>query len=180
MNLRLLFKPLGIFLMLVVAANTLWLPTAAAATLTLQSIGASTVGGQRISSWTYTGTNPLLSGTADPSATVTITIDGVPATATADASGNWSYKPTTLATEGSYTVSIVSGDQTLAFTLAIGAYTGSTTTGTTATASATTKGGVMEELPVSGSVGETLQLIGIGLGLIGMGFTTRWLIQSSR
>ncbi len=144
----------------------------AAAAFTLQKIGASDVGGRRISSWTYMGSNPAFSGTADPITTVTITINGTAATATADATGNWSYTPTTLTGEGTHQVTIASGDQTVAFTLGLSPYSG----GTGATLSATTKGGV-DELPLSGGLSQTLSLISIGLVLVAMGFASRWIIH---
>ena len=142
-----------------------------AATLTLQNIGVSSVGGRRISSWTYMGTNPVFTGTADPSAIVSISINAVSATATADALGAWSYTPTTLTGEGSFPIVITSGDQIISFTLALSPYSSGTLTGT---ASGTTKGGV-EELPVSGSIAETLKLIGMGMGLIAMGGASWWI-----
>jgi len=152
-----------------------------AATLTLQEIGASTVGGRRISSWTYTGMNPVFSGTADPDATVSVTIASeTPATVTADATGNWSYIPTTLATEGSYQVTIVSGDQTISFMLTIGSYAGySSTTATDSAVTGTTKGGLPDTLPVSGSLENTITLMVTGLGLIAIGLTTRWLVREA-
>lgn len=158
---------------LTVAGSAIAVTRVAAATLTLQNIGVSSVGGRRISSWTYMGSNPTFSGTADPSAQVTVTIADAAGTATADASGAWSYKPTTLTAEGTYPVVITSGDQTLQFTLGISPYSGAATGTASAGAS---KGGVTpEELPVSGSVGETLKLIALGLGLIAMGGVSWWL-----
>ena len=152
-----------------------------AATLTLQEIGASTVGGQSISSWTYTGMNPVFSGTADPDASVSITIASeAPTSVTADATGNWSYTPTTLNTEGSYQVTIVSGDQTISFMLTIGPYAGySSTTATDSAVTGTTKGGMPDTLPVTGSFTDTLKLIAAGLGLIAVGLTTRWLVREA-
>src|SRR5207247_2281803 len=69
--------------------------------------------------------NPALTGTADPNAVVHFTVDGaaVAATATADATGAWSYTPAGLAA-GSHTVVASetdaagnSGSASLTFTL---------------------------------------------------------------
>lgn len=172
MMLKKLIARIAIFVVCIsVISASLVVSKALAAVLTLQEIGASSVGGASISSWTYMGTNPTFSGTADPSATVTLTIGEETATATADTTGAWSYTPTTLVGSGSFPVTITSGDATISFTLALSP-SGSSTT---ATDSAVSKGGVTEELPMSGGLEDTLKLIGVGLGLIAMGFTVRWL-----
>ncbi|HSW23321.1 MAG TPA: Ig-like domain-containing protein, partial [Burkholderiaceae bacterium] len=67
---------------------------------------------------------PALSGTAEPNATVTITIDGAPVTVTANAAGAWSHTPAALA-DGLHSVSVTQTDAagntspsaTLAFTV---------------------------------------------------------------
>lgn len=154
-----------------VTSTSLVVSKVLAAVLTLQEIGASSVGGASISSWTYMGTNPTFVGTADPSATVTLVIGEETATATADSAGAWSYTPTTLVVDGSFPVTITSGDATISFTLALSPSSDSVT----ATDSALSKGGVTEELPLSGGLEDTLKLVAVGLGLIAMGFTVRWL-----
>jgi len=69
--------------------------------------------------------NATLSGTADPKATIKFTVDGkaITATATADASGKWTYTPTGLA-DGQHTIvatetnaSGKTGSATVTFTL---------------------------------------------------------------
>ncbi|WP_198175357.1 Ig-like domain-containing protein [Spirosoma telluris] len=48
---------------------------------------------------------PTYAGTAEPSSTVTVLVDGSPTgTTTADASGNWSYTPGTPLSDGTHTV----------------------------------------------------------------------------
>ncbi|MHB8418351.1 MAG: adventurous gliding motility protein AgmC [Myxococcales bacterium] len=54
---------------------------------------------------TVTTTQPTITGTAAPGSTVDVYVDGVlVGTATADASGNWSFTPTTPLSGGSHTV----------------------------------------------------------------------------
>jgi len=48
---------------------------------------------------------PLYSGTAEAGSTVTLIVDGLPVgNATADAAGEWSFRPTTALVEGAHTV----------------------------------------------------------------------------
>ncbi|MFE8605091.1 adventurous gliding motility protein AgmC [Archangium violaceum] len=55
---------------------------------------------------------PVISGTAEPHSTVTIIIDGTEVgTATTDASGNWSYTPTTPLTPGEHEVQVRATDE---------------------------------------------------------------------
>ncbi|OJT25163.1 hypothetical protein BO221_12375 [Archangium sp. Cb G35] len=55
---------------------------------------------------------PVISGTAEPNSTVTIIIDGTEVgTATTDASGNWSYTPTTPLTPGEHEVQVRATDE---------------------------------------------------------------------
>lgn len=163
---RLLFSVLTASLILSQAATV-------ASALTLESIGASTVGGQSISSWTYQGSNPIFRGTAAPSATVTIDIAGTTATATADASGNWSYTPTNLASSGDYVVTITEGSETETFTLTMTTTSQSTTT---TTSTSTSSGSVVlpDELPQTGTAEETALLIGGGLGSMLIGVLFYW------
>ncbi|MDC0709814.1 Ig-like domain-containing protein [Stigmatella sp. ncwal1] len=54
---------------------------------------------------------PTITGTAEPGSTVTVIIDGtVVGTAPVDASGNWTYTPTTQLPEGVHTVSATATD----------------------------------------------------------------------
>lgn len=129
--------------------------------LTLDNIGASqTTNGNPGSQWWYTGANPTLSGTAEPSSVVTVVIDSISDTTLAFADGNWSYTPTTL-TEGEHTVSITADGETIAFTLNIGQDSSELTTTSQSTSSAST-----QTLPVSGSTETTLFLMFGGLVLM--------------
>jgi class 3 adenylate cyclase len=92
--------------------------------------------------------SPVLTGTGDPNAVVHFTIDGsaIAATATANASGAWSYTPTGLA-DGSHTVVASetnaggsAGTASLAFTLDTQAPTPTITGGTAANGQATVTG----------------------------------------
>lgn len=141
--------------------------------LSLESIGNSSVAGRKISSWYYQGSNPTFSGTADPSATVTIDISGTSGTATADSAGSWSYKPTTLTTTGMYPITITSGANSLAFNLDI---TASSSSGSTSTKGGSTSGSLNlpDELPKTGSFEQTLLLMGTGLGLVLAGALFYW------
>jgi LPXTG-motif cell wall-anchored protein len=142
------------------------------AALTLESIGVSTVGGRRISSWTYQGVNPTITGTADPSASVSLSIDGTTQTATADGTGSWSYKPTDLTASGSYPITVSSGSDSMTFTLQL---TTTSSTGTTTTGATTSSELVMpDELPQTGTAQETTLLIGGGLGLVMAGVLFYW------
>jgi hypothetical protein len=85
----------------------------------LKTIGSLNVDGITISQIWYTnGSNLNFTGIALENADVTANIDGVSATVTADASGNWSY--TTSLTDGDHAVSFTSNDSNIAFTLTIG------------------------------------------------------------
>ena len=124
--------------------------------LTIDTIGSSsTTSGNPGTEWYYTAQNPNLSGTADVSSTVTIDIDGTAFSTTSDASGNWSYQPTTL-TNGDHTVIVSDTTSSITFTMHIGE-TASSTKGGTSTASDSA-----ETLPVSGAMTNTLMLLGGG------------------
>lgn len=94
------------------------LPVSQAASLSLTSIGALNTNGSMYSEWWYTGSNPLLKGSADSGQKVTINIDGKSHEVTADSSGMWSYQ--TSMGSGDYTVSVAAGTQSYGFTLHLG------------------------------------------------------------
>ena len=101
-----------------VAAVFLFWKSAQAAFLVLTRIGTLSTGGVIYSTWTYTGISaPDLAGTATPSATVTVTVNGLIATTSADVSGNWTVTPTNIL-EGSNSISITSGNEAIDFILA--------------------------------------------------------------
>ncbi len=85
----------------------------------LTQIGSMDLGGNAYSEWWYTQENPSLTGVAAASATVEIDIDGTKSNVTADASGNWSFAPTTL-TSGDHTVIVTTGGEAYSFTLHAG------------------------------------------------------------
>jgi hypothetical protein len=81
---------------------------AATATAPTLSVGGSAIAANGTA--TVTSNTPTLSGTADPNATIAITVKpaGTTLSATADASGNWSVTPTTDIPNGSNTLAVVS------------------------------------------------------------------------
>jgi len=110
-------------------------PSVLAAGFQLKSVGGLNTEGATLSHLWYSNSSVTFTGTALGNATVTATIDGTTNTATADASGNWSYS-TTLA-EGDHQISFSSDGSTISFTLTIGqppADIGSLPTATTPTA----------------------------------------------
>ena len=131
---------------------------------TLDSIGSSTYTTQTITEWWYTGQNPTLSGTAAASSAISITIDSTAFSTTADASGNWTYTPTTLTT-GDHTVSLTGDGQTVSFTIHIGQNVPADL-GTTSTSTGSA-------MPVSGSVSQTLAILGLGAGAIFAGLALK-------
>jgi LPXTG-motif cell wall-anchored protein len=162
-----------IILSLLVALLVLSQSAGIVAALTLESIGVTTVG-RRISSWTYQGSNPSLVGTADPSAAVSIAINGTTQSATADGTGSWSYKPTDLSTSGSYPITISSGSDSMTFTLNL--TTTASGSSTTTTKGGTTSGELVlpDELPQTGTAQETLLMVAGGLGLVMAGVLFYW------
>lgn len=97
-----------------VASNPVW-----AGGFNLKSIGSVETGGQQISHWWYTSSVPIMIGEAGPGETVTVSIDGVEGTSTADGDGNWTYTPSALDT-GDHEITLTSGGSTINFTLTIG------------------------------------------------------------
>ncbi|MEX0895807.1 MAG: LPXTG cell wall anchor domain-containing protein [Patescibacteria group bacterium] len=163
------------FLLLFVIGLSLVLTTqiVRAATLTLDKIGVTSTSGQIFTLWTYEGTNPRFEGTASASAQVAIKISQISETTQADASGNWTYDPTTLTEAGDYPIQITSGADTIAFTLTI-AESSSTDSGSTV--SAETKGGVEypETLPQTSTFSTTLMLVLGGGIFIAAGMFLYW------
>lgn len=117
----------------------------------------STVGGatfvQGAGQFWVSSAKPTFSGVTTPSAAVSGTVGTQTVASTADASGNWSWTPTTDLS-GDNQVSITSGSLTSAFTLTIGDLPESI-----ASSSASS-------LEPAGTVTNTIVLIGIGTLLI--------------
>jgi hypothetical protein len=128
-----------------------------AAGLQLTSIGTLNISGKTNTEYWYAKVNPKLTGQADPSSIVSIIIDTSSYSASASATGAWSYTPTTLTT-GDHDVSLTSGVDSLSFTLHIGS------AAPTATPSSSPK-----TLPVTGALSNTLLLLGLGAGLVILG-----------
>lgn len=117
-----------------------------------QSLGVTSIGGVStggsITTWAHEGYNPLMVGTASPSASISIDIDSVVESTTSASDGSWQFQPTSLSTTGSYEVAISSGTESVLFTLTIAEAASSTAKGG-ATSSGTME--VPEELPQTGS-----------------------------
>lgn len=144
-----------------------------AATLVLEQIGTSlyTTGA---TTWTYYGTNPVLQGSASPSAVVSLTIDGVQnSSATADTSGDWSMNTTTLDSVGSYELNLNSGADNILFTLSI-----ASSSSTAGTKGGTDSGDLVlpGELPATGSE-DILLLLGIGGLMLTAGVSAGFLLK---
>lgn len=120
----------------------------------------STIGGatfiQGSNQFWVTSIKPTFSGVTTASAAVTGTVGSQSVTATADASGNWSWTPATELS-GDNPVSITSGSSTTAFTLTIGDVPADI-----ASASAST-------LEPAGTITPTFLILGLGIILVGIG-----------
>ena len=98
---------------------SLFVKTAYAGGFNLTSIGKVNTSGQQISHWWYAGLTPVLTGEAVAGSVVTISIDGVEATATADSDGSWTYNPGEL-TGGDHSIILSNNGSTISFTLTLG------------------------------------------------------------
>lgn len=113
----------------------------------------------------FTTDTPVIQGTAEPGSTITIVIHSDPITAvvTVNAHGNWQYTPDTPLADGSHVL-----------TATIQSPSGTTTTRSEEfTVASSGVGGAGDDMPVSGSVLQTILLVGIGLFFIGIGVTMR-------
>ena len=108
---------------------------------------------------------PVIQGTAEPGSTITIVIHSDPITAvvTVNANGNWQYTPDTPLADGSHVL-----------TATIQSPSGTTTTRSEEfTVASGGIGGAGDDMPVSGSVLQTILLVGIGLFFIGISVAMR-------
>jgi len=184
---------LNFFYLFVLVAVAIILPIKILAVgFELTDIGASSTAGQSFSQWTYYGFNPEFKGTATPGEEVGIQVDGTAETATALATGEWTWQPTNLGTLGSYEIVLSSAGETQSFTLIIAESTSyssgtsattsttpaPTTTVSTSSGSTTTTGptpataqpgAAAETLPQTGSVDTTFILTILGLMFLGGG-----------
>jgi hypothetical protein len=149
-------------------ASFLFFPSAAAAAgLTLSSVGNYNPPADVPSQIWYTNTTITFTGTATAGSTVTATIDGVSEAAAVDSAGNWSYTKTFTAED--HQVTLASDSETISFTLTAGQtvpsdYSGSTASGT----------------PTAGFVSPTLifAISGTLLAVIGLVLTRKSLLKS--
>lgn len=144
---------LGLTIFAFLSISFLYLPSLVSASgFTLRTVGSLNVDGLVYSHLWYTNGSVTFTGGSLPNEVVTATIDGSAATATADATGNWSYA-TTLAA-GDHSVSFSSIASTVSFTLTIGALPDGVGGLPTATA------------PTVGNIGPTALILVIGIGLV--------------
>lgn len=122
--------------------------------LSLTRIGTLSTAGIVKTTWSISGELPDFSGTATPGAMVAITTNAVTATTSTGLSGVWIYKPNNIV-GGTNSVSIASGNESIAFLLNYVPVVTPTPTILTATVSA---------LPETG--GETWPLIVVGAGIM--------------
>ncbi len=141
---------------------------AQAATLNVETIGGISVGTVVPTIWSHAGSNPIIAGSASPSATVQVSIDGTAYSTYADTLGDWSYTPTTLAANGGYEMVVTSGIENLIFTLNItGVGVGGGATSTTS-ATVATQPALPTALPSSGSSSAVFFILA-GVILFGVG-----------
>jgi hypothetical protein len=131
-----------------------------AASLSLTHIGSLATNGSTYSEWWYSGTNPLLKGTAADSAEVMITIDSEEYTTNADSSGMWSYQ-TTLSSKD-YSIVISSEGEQYSFTLHAGQSMSGSTSGTQETTQSTSSVPPTGHNQIAGII-TALTLVGAGV-----------------
>lgn len=113
----------------------------------------------------FTTNMPVIQGTAEPGSTITIVIHSDPITAvvTVNANGNWQYTPDTPLADGTHIL-----------TATIQSPSGTTTTRSEEFIVASGGiGGAGDDMPVSGSVLQTIILVGIGLFFVGISVAMR-------
>lgn len=120
--------------------------------------------GGSLTTYTYSGGTFALAGLASPSAVVSVTIDDVSQTATADEEGSWSTLISSL-TEGEHQFNISSNAETLDFVLTIGTSVTGGETAEVATTSST--------LPEAGSTTASILFLAFAMLSIGLGLTIK-------
>ncbi|HNV44944.1 MAG TPA: hypothetical protein PLX28_01120 [Candidatus Woesebacteria bacterium] len=141
-----------------------------AAALQITAIGTMDVSnldlGGSLKEYNYSGGTFALTGLASPSAVISITIDDLTRTATADEEGSWSTLISSLS-EGEHQFDLSTATETLDFVLTIGnSSTASGNLETVATTSTTT-------LPNAGSTTVSLLFLAVAMLSIGLGLTLR-------
>ena len=145
-----------------------------AATLMIEKVGTTTVS-TGATSWTYYGANPVIQGSASPSAVVSMTVGGIQeASATANTSGDWSITPTSLDSVGSYSLNFSSGTENALLTLNIA----SSSAGTNTTKGGSTSGelDLPETLPETGSEDILIFLV-VGGIMLAAGVSSGFLLK---
>lgn len=120
---------------------------------TISSIGGVTTNNKQVSKFWHTSLNPVLRGTALPSANIDITIDGTAVQVAADSAGDWVYTPSGL-TAGTHEFKFTSNGSTQNLSLTTGSM-GDASIGGWADAS-------NSALPASGVAWPTIVLLVVG------------------
>lgn len=145
-----------------------------AASLSITKVGTTDVSnlglGSTLKTYTYTGGTFELAGLASPSATVSVIVDDVTQTATANATGVWTELISSL-TMGSHEVALTSNSESLSFTLNIATASSQTATATPTVTVATVSS--TSTLAAAGSVGNTFIVFSAAMLLIGLGITIK-------
>jgi hypothetical protein len=157
------------FICLLVIFPLLFSNKVQAAALEITGLGTIDVSdldlGGSLKSYTYSGGTFALTGLASPSAIISVGIDDLTQTATADAEGSWSTLISSL-TNGEHQFDISSNTETLDFVLTIGsAATTSGETETVATSSTT--------LPTAGSITTNILFLAFAILSVGLGLTIK-------
>lgn len=149
---RALFFALFVFFAFLAVSRVVSPVRVNASGFTVRTVGGLNVDGLVYTHLWYTKTSVTFTGGTLPNTVVTATVDGAAATATSDATGNWTYS-TTL-TDGDHTVSLSSIASTVSFTLTIGPVPSGV-------------GGLpTTQAPTVGNAIPTLVLVSIGAGLL--------------
>lgn len=111
-------KKLTIFLVIFVLSLFFTKATFAGG-FTISSIGGVTTNNKQVSKFWHSSLNPVLRGTALPSANIDISIDGTAVQIAADSSGDWVYTPTGL-TAGTHEFTFTSNGSSQKLSLTTG------------------------------------------------------------
>ncbi|MET0287747.1 MAG: Ig-like domain-containing protein [Polyangiales bacterium] len=118
---------------------------------------------------TVTSTTPTLTGTADPGASVMITLDGASGTVTADGMGAWSFTPTTPLSDGAKTAMVAATDSASGVSMTTRSFT--VDSGTTVAIVGPT-GTIMSATPAITGTGEPGAMIAVSVDGMNVGSAT--------
>lgn len=139
-----------------------------AETFALTKIGSIDLNGKTYTHFWFEPTNLTLEGTGSRGANIDVTIDGVMQTIKASTeNGTWKYTHSSLLEKKDHSVTIGSGDQSISFTLTIGA------TEVPADAQTSSASGGISTLPTTGNLLPTLGILGVVGTLLYFGFRER-------